>query len=52
MWRPPVLKGIFLINKVKDTIYQLRVEILKLLSKDEVYIEEEIKQLGVHLYVF
>lgn len=43
VWWPQVLKGIFLINKAKDTIYQLRVEVLKLLSKHEVYIDEEIK---------
>lgn len=52
LWWPGVLKGIFLVNKARDTIYQLRAEVLKLLSKNKVYIEEEIKQLYVHFYVF
>jgi len=44
--------GIFLINKARDKIYQLRVDILKLLSEDGFCIEEEIRQLHVRLYIF
>lgn len=39
-------------SQAKDAIYQVRVEILKLLSKDQGYVEEEIKQLAVDLFIF
>lgn len=42
---------IFLINKVKYTTYQLRVEALKV-STDKTYTEKKIKQLVVNLYIF